>query len=344
MPSNVMLHANNFFWQGGVPMFMFDMMLTFPEFHHVVIYMHDEARFGGENYDMMQEWMNENGCEIAKVDLITPELLHEIRPAVVCLNSIGGDKVAGPDHSWLAKWPVIFFHHNKTGPILPAGLDVFVSDYLKAMWGTSINRMKRVINCPPVIDVSPYARVARSPNNTRCVVGKVCSAWNPKKYPMAMYDVMREVGERRPNVTFEVVGGERHHRLDQLKVPRLSFIKEMSRPVHEMLVGMDLMLYINDPTWTETWCRTVSEAMASGIPCVVENRGGPVEQITHGVDGFICETHDQYVECVLQLIDSPKLRYEMGVRARAKALANFGRDRLRRELTPYFMQALMGTL
>lgn len=344
MNSNVMMHANNFFWQGGVPMFIYDMIETFPEFHHVVVYMHDEARFGGENFDMMQDWMNATGCEIAKVDLITPELLREINPAVVCLNSIAGDKLAGPNHDWLREWPVIFFHHNKTRPIIPAGLDVFVSDYLKRMWGHTVRQMQRVINCPPVIDVAPYLEVERKVGTSTCVIGKLCSAWNSKKYPMAQYDIMREVGQKRETVSFKVVGGARHHRVEELKVPRLEFIREMSMHPRDMLRQMDIMLYTNDPTWTETWCRAVTEAMVSGIPCIVENRGGPVEQIEHGVDGFICDTHEQYVECALKLVDNPQLRYDMGMRAREKAAKHFGKDRLRRELTPYLMQALIGTL
>jgi len=341
--SNVMLHANNFFWQGGVPMFMYDMISAYPEFHHVVVYLYDQAHFGGENFQMMDEWRLTHGCEIAKVEMLTPGLLKEINPAIVCLNSIEGKKVLGPPYNWLEEWPVIFFHHAVTNPIFPSGADVFVSKFVKDKFARFLGVMRNVVLCPPVINTAPYSAIPRE-MHTDCVIGKVCSAWNSKKYPKQLYDVMREIGKEYGSTSFQVVGGGRHNSLRELRVPRLSFIKEMSMPVPDMLAGMDVMLYINDPSMPETWCRTVSEAMASGIPCVVENRGGPAEQIEDDEDGYVCDSTEDFVAKLSKLVRFPRKRHEMGMRAREKAIKLFGYERLRRELDPFIVKGLMGVL
>lgn len=345
MRPHVMLHANNFFWQGGVPMFIHDLISIYPEFHHVIVYMHDEARFGGENFEMMDEWQNEFGCEIAKVDLITPQLLKEVDPAVVMLNSIRGDKLEGTyPYDWLQAWPVIFFHHAATKPLVPVDVDVFISKYVMSKYQGMEQRFRNPMVCPPAIDVGSYSKIKRDPNSTRCVVGKVCSAWNKNKYPDKLYNVMRKLGEKYPDVEFIVVGGGRHNTLQQLQVPRLKFITEMSMPVPQMLEQIDIFLYINEENFPETWCRAVSEAMASGIPVVVDNFAGTAEQVEDGIGGFACGTEDEFVEKLSLLIEDKRTRHEIGMQARDKAVDRYSLERLRRDTVPHVMRALTGVV
>ena len=88
-----------------------------------------------------------------------------------------------------------------------------------------------------------------------------------------------------------------------------------------MLAAIDVFVYRTNVT--ETWCRAVTEAMAAGLPVVAEKKGGIVEQIEDGVDGFLCESDAEIVERTRQLVRDPQLRVELGMRARAKAVALF---------------------
>lgn len=340
-----MLHANNFFWQGGVPMFIHDMISVYPEFHHVIVYLHDEARFGGENFEMMNDWQIEFGCEIAKVDALSEKLFKEVNPAVVALHSMGGDKFEGHyPYEWLKQWPVMFFHHAATRPLVPADVDVFVSKYVRGKYAGVERRMRNTLVCPPAISVADYASIDRTQKKTRIVIGKVCSAWNKNKYPAKLYNVMRKLGAKYKHVDFVVVGGGRHHTLADLRVPRLRFIKEMSMPVSRMLEQIDIFLYINEENFPETWCRAVSEAMASGIPVVVDNFAGTAEQVDDGIGGFACGTEDEFVETLSKLIEDEELRLDIGRQAREKATAKFGLARLRDDTLPYILRALTGDL
>jgi phosphatidylinositol alpha 1,6-mannosyltransferase len=76
---------------------------------------------------------------------------------------------------------------------------------------------------------------------------------------------------------------------------------------------MDLLLF---PSETETFGLVVIEAMASGVPVVVSNVGGPKYQVQHGVDGFIAQTMDCYVRAAQQLMAEPDVLRRMRGAAR----------------------------
>ena len=45
------------------------------------------------------------------------------------------------------------------------------------------------------------------------------------------------------------------------------------------------------PGPNETFCQAVQEALASGTPCIVPTTGGPCDLVTHGITGYVINTH-----------------------------------------------------
>lgn len=82
----------------------------------------------------------------------------------------------------------------------------------------------------------------------------------------------------------------------------------------------DLFVSASD---TETFGNTVLEAMASGLPAVVADRGGVAETVRAGQDGLHVPAGDAraFADAVLQLLRDEPLRNRMGVAARAAACA-----------------------
>ncbi|MEV8335558.1 glycosyltransferase family 1 protein [Streptomyces niveus] len=69
----------------------------------------------------------------------------------------------------------------------------------------------------------------------------------------------------------------------------------------------------------ETFCQTVQEAMASGVPVVAPAAGGPIDLVDHGRTGLLVPPHDAraVTGAVRDLQAAPELRASYGRTARA---------------------------
>ncbi|MGV9503012.1 glycosyltransferase family 4 protein [Streptomyces sp. NPDC003642] len=69
----------------------------------------------------------------------------------------------------------------------------------------------------------------------------------------------------------------------------------------------------------ETFCQTVQEAMASGLPVVAPAAGGPLDLVAHGHTGLLVPPRDADAvrEAVRALADEPALRAAFGAAGRA---------------------------
>jgi phosphatidylinositol alpha 1,6-mannosyltransferase len=75
------------------------------------------------------------------------------------------------------------------------------------------------------------------------------------------------------------------------------------------------------PSTTETLGNVVLEALASGLPTVVVDRGGPKDLITHGENGFIAPANDTVAlaDLLQAILEDVGLRSRMSMAARASA-------------------------
>ncbi len=73
------------------------------------------------------------------------------------------------------------------------------------------------------------------------------------------------------------------------------------------------------PSTTDTYGNVVAEALASGLPCVVSDAGGPRDLVRHGETGFITPALDAraFTGAIESLLTEPGLRQSMAVAARS---------------------------
>ena len=76
----------------------------------------------------------------------------------------------------------------------------------------------------------------------------------------------------------------------------------------------DLFLF---PSTTDTFGNVILEALASGVPCVVSDQGGPKDLIVHGTTGFITRAldADDFARHVERATSDPHLRQAMSIEA-----------------------------
>lgn len=73
------------------------------------------------------------------------------------------------------------------------------------------------------------------------------------------------------------------------------------------------------PSETDTFGLVVLEALASGVPAVVTDRGGPQHTVRDGSSGFVAHNFEEFVSYTVRLMSDPDLLSAMRVTARAQA-------------------------
>lgn len=308
---------------GGSALWVFDALASMPNWRHEVVFVHgaEDPRVG--------ERFREHGVAISYAPLVTRKIVEAVAPAAVILSNTDPNKLEG-EHPWswlMDGWPVVSVHHSPVRPWIPGAVaDVFVSRHLFSMYEGIADRMRRTIVVPPGIDTALYARIERPAAHGRCVIGRHASG-GEAKFPPELLGIVARAG-----VPAILVGGAEHYPPTR----QVSFPPIGSRAPVDILRDLDVFLY--HASTTETWCRAVTEAMAAGLPCVADRRGGIVEQIEDGVTGFLCETEEEFDDRLRLLIANPGLRFEMGMRARVAALQHFDVRRFRDEIEPLLLR------
>lgn len=87
-------------------------------------------------------------------------------------------------------------------------------------------------------------------------------------------------------------------------------------PLSRAYANMDLFAFFSE---TDTFGNVVLEALASGVPAVVTDKGGPKFIVEHERSGFVCSNDKQFTDSVLRLIASASLQRDMAIAARQRA-------------------------
>ena len=86
----------------------------------------------------------------------------------------------------------------------------------------------------------------------------------------------------------------------------------------EAYANMDVFVF---PSETDAYGNVPQEAMASSVPAIVTDKGGPKSFVRHGENGFIAENFEEFVNYSIELIDNPKKLAEMKKLSREFALS-----------------------
>jgi phosphatidylinositol alpha 1,6-mannosyltransferase len=152
-----------------------------------------------------------------------------------------------------------------------------------------------------------HARWAAGPGvGERVVVGYV-GRLAAEKNLHRLVEVSRVAG-----VDVVVVGdGPLRSRLERL-LPAATFTGVLRGPeLAEAFASLDVFVH---PGEDETFCQTVQEAQASGVPVVAAGAGGPLDLVEHRVTGLLYDPADprSLRRSVARLVGDPLLRRSLG--------------------------------
>ncbi len=101
--------------------------------------------------------------------------------------------------------------------------------------------------------------------------------------------------------------------------------------------SLDLFLYRTGAS-TEAYGRVIVEAMASALPVVACRRGGYVEVIDHGVNGFLFRSQEEAHDLVMSLRSSAHRRRSAGEAAMATATDIHGPQAIEKEIDAFYLR------
>ncbi len=127
---------------------------------------------------------------------------------------------------------------------------------------------------------------------------------------------------RLPGVRVVVVGGGPIRRELGRLLPGAVFLGERhGEQLARIYASLDLFVHTGPH---ETFCQTVQEALASGLPVVAPAAGGPLDLVRPGRTGLLVRPGDGHAlaEAVATLAGTPQLLREYGMAARGSVSAN----------------------
>ena len=181
---------------------------------------------------------------------------------------------------------------------------------------------------PGCRDEAFWGRYAAATGPTVTYVGRVAK----EKDLDVLVDVFTRLAQARPDCTLAVVGDGPFLPVmkQRLKIPQVVFTGFLfDADLSRAYASSDVFVF---PSPTDTFGNVVLEAMASGVPVVVSDRGGPCEIVEHGRTGLVTKARNamHLVAAVERLLDDHDLRRAMSAAGRHHAEAH-GWDRLYRE-------------
>lgn len=157
----------------------------------------------------------------------------------------------------------------------------------------------------------------------------------PEKFGSDVTSIVKRLGDTH-NITFKMLGASQvigHFDNDRISI----FPQEAVDPALFLPTG-DIWVYEHADYWRETACLAMLEAMACGLPVVVNNIGGMREYLIHGKTGFACDNPDEFLEFTRLLLDHPTLHESMAREARNFALRSHSLGSLKLRLKELLTQ------
>jgi glycosyltransferase involved in cell wall biosynthesis len=221
-----------------------------------------------------------------------------------------------------AAWRYLRWFHNRT-------LETYVPS-MATIGDLQSRGFERLVLWPRGVDGSLFRPDRPSRSKVRealgfapddVVIGHV-SRLAAEKNVMHLAEVLKGVGEARPNVRFLFVGdGPARPDLEAVMGPNARFVGyRAGEDLADHYAAADLFAFAS---LTETFGNVVLEALASGLPVVAVRAGGVGEIVRPGETGILVESSappSQMTSALLGLVDDPCLRREMAESARAYAL------------------------
>ena len=208
----------------------------------------------------------------------------------------------------------------KTDELLHMADMIFAGNRYLAEYASQFSDCVRIV--PTTVDTDVFRPEARRP----CGDGVVEIGWtgSPTTIEHFVYLVPTLVRLREKygdRVRFKVIGDEAF-RDDRLGLRGIPWRRETEL---DDLSTMDIgIMPLPDSPWTRGKCGFKGLTyMSLGIPAVMSPVGVNTEIVDDGMNGFLADSNDEWIDTLSRLIEQPELRAAVGIRGRATVVARY---------------------
>ncbi len=220
---------------------------------------------------------------------------------------------------------------SKTGDIIALCDIVFAGNQYLADYAKLNN--KNVVIVPTTIDTEEYQRMSLPKDDAVCI-GWSGSVTTIKHFEFAV-PVLTKIKAKYGNKVKIKVIGDGNYRNESLGVvgigwKRADEVKELS--------GIDIgIMPLPNDEWAKGKCGLKGlQYMALEIPTLMSPVGVNSEIIQDGVNGYLADEVDEWVEKISKLVESEELRKQLGQKARQTVLEKYSIESEKKNYLKYF--------
>ncbi len=274
---------------GGTAACAWSIAHAFPEWEHVVFFLSKptaETRLAFE------------GCELRQGRTLKDQDVRDAKADLVLLHNTSSQKTEKIRSAFTLQYC------HSAGDHAAADATVACSNWLSR----KMREQPDVLHQPVLIPPRP-ADLSFRHLDEELTVGRICTP-RMRKWPLEALPLYRSVTLAFPELHWEFVGcpSEVQPQWSQACENRVRFLPAgwQSR---SHLWNWHAMLY-HHPDLTESFGRTVAEALRAGCLPIVDQRGGFFEQLEDSPAGFLCGSPEEFISAVTR-IREPAARWQL---------------------------------
>ncbi len=169
------------------------------------------------------------------------------------------------------------------------------------------------------------------PNVQKTVISCIAEL-HPRKGHKMLFEAYRKLGERKEDISLILIGaGPSENELKKIAKPfkNISFLG-WRNDIPAILKASDIFIL---PSPNEAFGQVIIEAMASDVPVIGINNGGPKEIVDDGKTGYLIKNKDSQEMAlkITELMDNPEKRKAIIKQAKEKVTKMYSVERMAKE-------------